>query len=88
MKLWSVQDAKEKFSEFLDDCLTIGPQIVSKNGTAAAVLIPIAQWNLMNAEAKPSLKDVLLSDIGRTGTLVPERGRGRARARRRSFNSN
>ena len=84
MKVWPVQDAKEKFSEFLDDCLTIGPQIVSKHGSAAAVLIPIAQWNQMKAEAKPSLKDVLLSDIGRTEMLVPERGR----ARRRSLNSN
>lgn len=80
MKVWAIQDAKAKFSQFLDDCLTNGPQIVSKRGTAAAVLVPIAQWNQMKAEAKPSLKDVLLSDLGRTETLVPERGRARRRA--------
>ena len=32
MQAWSVQDAKAKFSEFLDACLAEGPQMVTKRG--------------------------------------------------------
>src|SRR6218665_2762894 len=42
MKSWPVQDAKARFSEFLDACLADGPQIVTKRGTEAAVLAPAA----------------------------------------------
>ena len=44
MHIWPVQDAKARFSEFLDTCLEDGPQIVSRRGTEAAVLVPIDQW--------------------------------------------
>ncbi|HOF52122.1 MAG TPA: type II toxin-antitoxin system Phd/YefM family antitoxin [Rhodoferax sp.] len=37
MQAWSVQDAKAKFSEFLDACLAEGPQMVTKRGAAVAV---------------------------------------------------
>ena len=40
MKTWPVQDAKARFSEFLEACITDGPQIVTKRGAAAAVLVP------------------------------------------------
>jgi len=32
MQAWPVQDAKAKFSEFLDACLAEGPQMVTKRG--------------------------------------------------------
>lgn len=59
MNTWPVQDAKSRFSEFLDTCMTQGPQLITKRGAEAAVLVPIAQWRRMQ-ESKPSLKALLL----------------------------
>ena len=38
MQTWPVQDAKARFSEFLEKCLTDGPQMVTRRGAEAAVL--------------------------------------------------
>ena len=40
MQTWPIQDAKARFSEFLDACISDGPQMVSKRGVDAAVLVP------------------------------------------------
>jgi toxin FitB len=79
MQTWPVQDAKARFSEFLDACITEGPQMVTKRGTEAAVLVPVEVWRRMQASARPSLKQLLLSDIGRTELVLPERGQARRR---------
>jgi prevent-host-death family protein len=79
MKAWPVQDAKARFSEFLDACLLNGPQMVTKRGAEAAVLVPAAEWRRLHASAKPSLKELLLSDTARTELLVPPRGDARRR---------
>jgi prevent-host-death family protein len=79
MKAWPVQDAKARFSEFLDACLSNGPQMVTKRGAEAAVLVPAAEWRRLHAAAKPSLKELLLSDSARTECLVPPRGAARRR---------
>ena len=79
MKIWPVQDAKARFSEFLEACLSEGPQLVTRRGAEAAVLVPVAQWRRMHAAAAPSLKELLLSDAARTETLVPARGAARRR---------
>lgn len=41
MQTWPVQDAKARFSEFLDACLAQGPQVVTRRGTEEAVLVPL-----------------------------------------------
>ncbi len=69
MSTWPVQDAKARFSEFLKACLTSGPQLVTRRGQEAAVLVPVAQWHQMQANAQPSLKQVLL-DPAKQGDLV------------------
>ena len=79
MKIWSVQSAKARFSEFLATCLADGPQMVTKRGAEAAVLVPVAEWKRLAATARPSLKDLLLSDVGRTETLAASRGSARSR---------
>ncbi|SDI83820.1 type II toxin-antitoxin system Phd/YefM family antitoxin [Variovorax sp. OV700] len=79
MKTWPVQDAKARFSEFLDACLADGPQMVTKRGAEAAVLVPAAEWRRLHATAKPSLKELLLSAEARTEFLVPQRGAARRR---------
>lgn len=80
MQSWPVQDAKARFSEFLDTCLAEGPQMVTRRGAEAAVLVPADEWHRLQAAARPSLKELLLSDQGRTDILVPARGRARRRA--------
>jgi prevent-host-death family protein len=80
MQTWPVQDAKARFSEFLDACISEGPQVVSRRGTETAVLVPLAEWQRLQHAAKPSLKALLLSDLARTDDLViPERGKARRR---------
>ena len=44
MGSWQLQEAKSRFSEFLDAALTKGPQVVTRRGVEAAVLVPIEEW--------------------------------------------
>ena len=78
MPAWQVQDAKARFSEMLDNCLNEGPQVISRRGVDAAVLVPIDQWRRLQGDA-PTLKDLLLSDHARSEIQVPPRGRQRRR---------
>jgi len=70
---WQVQDAKARFSEMLEKALSDGPQIVTKRGKQAAVLVSAELWHDLEARARPSLKELLLSDEARTDDLVPPR---------------
>ena len=79
MPIWPVQDAKARFSELLDACVSEGPQVVTRRGTETAVLVPIDEWRRLQAAARPSLKQLLLADSARTDMLVPERGKARRR---------
>ena len=79
MESWPVQDAKARFSEFLDACLARGPQLVTRRGTEAAVLVPVDEWRRLTAAARPSLKALLLAEGARSAALVPERGRAQRR---------
>ena len=84
MKTWPVQeDAKARFSEFLDACLSAGPQMVTRRGAGAAVLLPAEQQRQMQSVARPSLKDLPLSEEARTDQLALERPQERGKARRR-----
>jgi antitoxin Phd len=74
MTIWPVQDAKARFSEFLETCLRDGPQVVTKRGAEAAVLVPVDQWRRMQQSARPTLKDLLLSESLRMDIQVPKRG--------------
>lgn len=80
MKTWPVQDAKARFSEMLEDCLKHGPQLVTKRGSDAAVLVPIEEWRRMRGAPVRTLKDLLLSEEARGDLKVPPRGRHPRRA--------
>jgi antitoxin Phd len=79
MHIWPVQDAKARFSEFLDACLAEGPQMVTKRGAEAAVLVPVQEWRRLQAAAKPSLKELLLSNDARGDFILPARGQAKRR---------
>ena len=74
MHSWPVQDAKARFSELLETSLSEGPQLVTKHGKAAAVLVPIRQWDALQTAGKRALKQVLLDPAAPTGIAVPARG--------------
>ena len=79
MKTWPVQDAKARFSEMLETCLKEGPQLVTKRGSDAAVLVPAEQWRKVENAAKPTLKELLLGERVRGDMKIPPRGRLRRR---------
>ena len=79
MKSWPVQDAKARFSELLDTCLRDGPQIVTRRGTEAAVLVPVREWRRLQETARPTLKELLLADTPRGDLALPSRGKLRRR---------
>jgi prevent-host-death family protein len=69
MSSWPVQDAKARFSALLEAALHEGPQIVTRRGVEAAVLVPIEEWRRINS-SRPSLKDLLLAPEGRFDDLI------------------
>lgn len=75
MRAWPVQDAKARFSEMLETCLREGPQVVTKRGAEAAVLVPARDWQrLFQRVARPTLKELLLSENARGDLNIPPRG--------------
>ena len=73
--IWQVQEARARFSELLEASLAEGPQIVTKQGKEAAVLVPIEQWRKLERLAKLSLKEFLLAPEPRTEALTPPRSK-------------
>lgn len=82
MSNWSVQDARARFSELLEACISEGPQFVTMRGVGVAVLVPVEASRRLQASARPSIKTLLLTDDGRTDTLVRPRMAARRRADR------
>jgi antitoxin Phd len=75
MKSWPTKNAKARFSELLVAREREGPQLVTKRGVRAAVLVPFEEWRRLSAHARPTLKDLLLSDEARFDDLeIPPRG--------------
>ena len=83
MAAWKVQDAKARFSELLDVTIKKGPQIVTRRGQEAAVLVPIEEWRRLQRAARPGLKALLLESGPRPlfeDDLIPRRHVLRRRA--------
>lgn len=79
MRAWPVQDAKARFSEMLETCLREGPQVVTKRGAEAAVLVPATDWRRLQRATRPTLKELLLTDEARGELNIPARGERRRR---------
>jgi prevent-host-death family protein len=79
MGSWQLQEAKAKFSEFLDAALKEGPQVVTRRGVEAAVLVPISEWRRMKSASRPGIKELLRSGP-RFENLIPPRRKWKRRA--------
>jgi antitoxin Phd len=77
MKVWSVQQDRERFSELLDSCLREGPQIVTWRGVEIAVLVPMDDWRLLHRSVRPTLKELLLAETPRAELQLRTGGRRR-----------
>ncbi len=74
MDSWQLQEAKARFSEFLDAALRKGPQVVTRRGVQAAVLVPIEEWRRLQRQSRPNLKELLLGPGPRFEDISPKRG--------------
>jgi prevent-host-death family protein len=79
MRRWAVQDAKARFGEMLGTCLAEGPQLVTRRGAEAAVLVPVAAWRRLQAGGRRSLKALLRRGAARADLEIPPRGHWRSR---------
>ena len=79
MNCWPVEDANARFSQLLDTCIKEGPQMVTRGGTDVAVLVPIEDWKRMTSVARPTLKELLLTNENRAVLQLPKRGAGKHR---------
>lgn len=79
VRRWPVQDAKARFSEFLEASLKEGPQIVTRRGVETAVLVPFEEWSRLQSSARPTLKELLLAETPRAEIPIPSRRQWRRR---------
>lgn len=79
MNRWPLTDAKARFNAMLDACLAEGPQLVTRHGVEIAVLVRVDEWRRLQAGARPSLKQLLLTKDARFGAALPVKARGRRR---------
>ncbi len=79
MKTWQLQDAKARFSEFLDAALEHGPQVVTRRGVEQAVLVPIEEWRRLQQTRRPNIKELLLGDGSRFDLELPKRLKAKRR---------
>ncbi len=56
--MWQVQEAKNKFSQLVDDAMQDGPQIITRHGVEVAVLISYSEYRTMAALQKNAHKSL------------------------------
>jgi prevent-host-death family protein len=57
---WQLQEAKNKLSEVVDSSINKGPQIISRRGRNAAVVISFEDYKRLT-QKKKTVKDALLA---------------------------
>jgi antitoxin Phd len=54
-RTWQLQEAKNKFSEVVEEALTQGPQVITKRGVEAVIVLSYAEYRrLIVAQQKLS----------------------------------
>jgi PHD/YefM family antitoxin component YafN of YafNO toxin-antitoxin module len=61
--------------------LAQGPQLVTRRGAEAAMLVPVDEWRRLTRTAGDLPKALLLAEGARSAALVPARGPARRRKR-------
>ncbi len=74
---WQLQDAKNRFSEVVEEALHSGPQTVTRRGEPVVVVVAIETWRRVSGPVR-SLKSLLRSapldgvDLSRDGDERPD----------------
>ena len=59
MGCWPINDAKNRFSELLEDANVKGPQLITRHGSERAVVLSIEEYRALTAH-KPDFRSYLL----------------------------
>jgi prevent-host-death family protein len=83
MAQWQLQEAKQQLSRVVDLAVQEGPQTITRHGHEVAVVVSIEEYQRLRQD-RPTLKDVLLRNIGVAGdvdlqSLIPPRGQWKRR---------
>ncbi len=70
--IWTVAEAKAKFSEVLDRALSDGPQTITRNGKTTAVIVSAEEWT-RRAKREGTLADFFANSPLRNSGLEIER---------------
>jgi prevent-host-death family protein len=76
--VWSIAQAKARFSEVIDRAREQGPQAITKNGRPAVVVVSIEEWT-RKTKRRGTLADFFAASPLRGSGLEIERARGDAR---------
>ena len=60
MQTWQFEQAKNRFGELVDMALTQGPQLVTRHGEEAVVIIAVREYRRLSGVG-PSLRSTLLN---------------------------
>ncbi|MBD2778389.1 type II toxin-antitoxin system Phd/YefM family antitoxin [Iningainema tapete] len=63
-RVWQLQEAKNKFSEVVEEALHKGPQVITKRGVEVAIVLSYTEYRQMLASQKK------LSDFFRESPLA------------------
>jgi prevent-host-death family protein len=77
MGAWQINDAKNRFSELLEEANAKGPQVITRHGNERAVVLSMDDYRALTAH-KPDLKAYLLGGPKVDG-LVIERDQSEGR---------
>lgn len=70
---WQLQEAKNRFSEVVDEALAHGPQIVTRHGQEVAVILSYAEYKQMQKAQLPLGEFVRQSPLAGVEDLDLER---------------
>jgi prevent-host-death family protein len=76
--IWTVAQAKAKFSEVIDKAESDGPQTITRNGRTTAVIVGAKEWE-RKTRRKGTLADFFASSPLRGSGVQIKRVRGRLR---------
>lgn len=69
---WTVAEAKAKLSEVIDHAQAEGPQVITRNGRTAVVLVSFEEWQ-RKTKRKGNLAEFFAASPLRDSGLVVER---------------
>ena len=54
-KAWALQDAKNRFSEVVEEALKNGPQVITRRGRETVVIVPVKKYRELSAKRRGTL---------------------------------